>query len=44
MNKGETNLSSIETTQLKNMAIAAEKYEDEILQLNPADHQNLCRK
>lgn len=35
MNKGEINLTSEEIEQLKNMALAAEKYEDEILQLKP---------
>jgi len=35
MNKGEANLSSEETEQLRIMAVAAEKYEDEILHLKP---------
>jgi HTH-type transcriptional regulator/antitoxin HigA len=35
MNKGEANLASAEMEQLRLMAIAAEKYEDEILHLRP---------
>jgi antitoxin component HigA of HigAB toxin-antitoxin module len=35
MNKGEANLTSEEMEKLESMAIAAEKYEDEILHLKP---------
>jgi HTH-type transcriptional regulator/antitoxin HigA len=35
MNKGEANLTPKEIEQLKIMALAAEKYEDEILHLKP---------
>ena len=34
MNKGEANLSSAELKKLSAMAVAAEKYEDEVLGLN----------
>jgi HTH-type transcriptional regulator/antitoxin HigA len=37
MNKGETNLTTKELEQLRIMAIAAEKYEDEILHLRPVE-------
>ena len=36
MNKGEANLSSAELKKLSAMAVAAEKYEDEVLGLKPA--------
>ncbi len=36
MNKGEANLSSSELKKLSAMAVAAEKYEDEVLGLKPA--------
>jgi HTH-type transcriptional regulator / antitoxin HigA len=35
MNKGENNLTSAEIEKLRVMALAAEKYEDEILHLKP---------
>jgi HTH-type transcriptional regulator/antitoxin HigA len=35
MNRGENNLTSEELEQLRVMAIAAEKYEDEVLHLKP---------
>jgi antitoxin component HigA of HigAB toxin-antitoxin module len=35
MNKGETNLKKSELQKLKDMASAAEKYEDEVLGLRP---------
>ncbi len=35
MNKGDANLTSKELERLRVMAIAAEKYEDEVLHLKP---------
>lgn len=35
MNKGESNLTDVELEQLGIMALAAEKYEDEVLHLKP---------
>jgi antitoxin component HigA of HigAB toxin-antitoxin module len=35
MNKGEANLNTEEIGQLRAMAVAAEKYEDEVLNLKP---------
>ena len=35
MNKGEDNLTPMELDALGNMALAAEKYEDEVLHLKP---------
>ena len=43
MNKGEANLSSAELKKLSAMAVAAEKYEDEVLGLKPAKPaKNYC--
>lgn len=36
MNKGEANLTSAELKKLSTMAVAAERYEDEVLELKPA--------
>ena len=35
MDKGETNLSAVEVKKIATMSAAAEKYEDEVLGLNP---------
>jgi len=35
MNKGEAHLASADIEQLKIMTVAAEKYEDEVLNLKP---------